>query len=57
MNEHDREQERLRYIKESIALVEQYTQGNQAVFDRERMVQDAVPEIKTGSMLRPEPAK
>ena len=42
MNEHDREQERLRYIRDNIARIEQYTRGSRVVFQQEAVVQDAV---------------
>jgi uncharacterized protein with HEPN domain len=38
----EREQDRLRYVRSSIALVEQYTSGGRDAFLREPMVQDAV---------------
>lgn len=34
MTEEERERERLRYIEESITLVEQYTQGSEHTFFR-----------------------
>ncbi|MDQ2741626.1 MAG: DUF86 domain-containing protein [Chloroflexota bacterium] len=42
MTEEERERERLRYIEESITLVEQYTQGSEQAFFREPIIQDAV---------------
>jgi uncharacterized protein with HEPN domain len=42
VNDREREQERLRYISKSIALVQQYTRGNRDVFEGELLVQDAV---------------
>ena len=38
----ERELERLRYIRASIELIEEYTRGGRTAFDREPMVQDAV---------------
>ena len=42
MTEAEREQERLRYIRDSIALVEQYTRGGHVAFQHDTLVQDAV---------------
>jgi hypothetical protein len=37
----ERERERLRYIKESIGLIAEYTRAGRGAFEREKMVQDA----------------
>jgi hypothetical protein len=37
----DEERERLRYFRESIARIADYTGGGREAFDREPMVQDA----------------
>jgi uncharacterized protein with HEPN domain len=42
VTEEERERERLRYIRESIARITEYTKGGREAFDREPMVQDAV---------------
>lgn len=42
MTDEEREQERLRYIQESVRRVEQYTEGGREAFFREPIVQDAV---------------
>lgn len=42
MTEEERERQRLRYIRESISLIEQYTREGKESFDREPMVRDAV---------------
>jgi uncharacterized protein with HEPN domain len=42
VTEEERERERLRYIRESIARIAEYTKGGREAFDREPMVQDAV---------------
>jgi len=42
VTEDEREQERLRYIRESIVRIGEYTKGGRETFDRDPMVQDAV---------------
>ncbi len=42
MTEAERERQRLQYISDSIAKIEQYTQGGKEEFLRDSMVQDAV---------------
>lgn len=42
MNHDPREQARLRYIRQSITRIEQYTRGSREAFHSEPIVQDAV---------------
>ena len=42
MTPEERERGRLRYIRESLARIEQYTQGGREVFLHEPIIQDAV---------------
>jgi len=42
VNDSERDLDLLSYIEESIALIEQYSQGGRQVFLREQIVQDAI---------------
>ena len=42
MTGNTREQGRLRYIRDSILKIEEYTRGDRSTFDRQPVVQDAV---------------